>query len=956
MADNVKDLFKQALKLTSDGKLEKAIEAYQAILKKTPKDTRVLNNLGDLYLRKKLYKEAAGIFGDLAKLYEDDGYTLRAIAICQKVLKIDPEMASIKARMAELYAKQGLVAEARIQYLDLASFLEKKGQVKEALEIFRKLADLDPGNLSVRAKLGNMFHKEGMNQKAVLEWIKAAEGYLKTSHAGEARELLEKAIEAEPDNTQARLLLAGEEIRGDRNDRAIELLEPVVAAGAAELDTLKVYAAALLKKQRYAEAAEVLKKATEKEPNSLPIRENLGLALLKSGQYQPAAEVLYKIIAAHLRENRWERAEKLALELKQANAEDAQVLQKLVDIYTHNGDRTSLITAYRNLADLHERRGLKKNVLGIYEKLQEMEPTEAQWRRKINELSAPESASAKVIESPPEPGLAGTVEDEALEEDLGVLMATGEDLEEEIIVEADQEQPSPAADPIAQAQNDLKRGMFKEAEIRLQRLLMQGSSLPALRMLKELYRLQGRNKAYIDTCQDIIAFIEKSGRKQECIQEYQDILLVDQKNQAAKEALADLVVEFGVENPPAEEPEVTAALEAPTEEEAAGVVEIAEEELVEAQEYDLSTLAGTLEAPAEVVSGPAAPPPVTQPVEAPPPPAVRMVEPPPRSAPVPVAPPPAAAAAGELDELIAEADFYAQQGLHEEAEKLYRTILTRDPGRFDVASKLDEVSTLVTGGAAEERGLQLGDQDLLDFEKSLEAGLRPPKPEVKFSVSREAGEIKPVAKADFQDFISDLKGEIEEPAATSASTSLGDESLQEIFSEFQQGIRQNLSAEDFETHYNLGIAYKEMGLAEEAISEFELAAKSPDFYIDAASMIALIRKDQARWPEAIQAVENALAKIPAGDEARKGLLWELAGIHEEMGEKQRAVDIYLSVYEMDESYRAIGEKLKELGVSPQERKPQAWEEPKDEEPQQEKEREKTSGHSPGKKSSRVSYI
>ena len=53
----------------------------------------------------------------------------------------------------------------------------------------------------------------------------------------------------------------------------------------------------------------------------------------------------------------------------------------------------------------------------------------------------------------------------------------------------------------------------------------------------------------------------------------------------------------------------------------------------------------------------------------------------------------------------------------------------------------------------------------------------------------------------------------------------GEASLEEIFREFKKGVEQQLSAEDYETHYNLGIAYKEMGLVDEAIGEFQLASK-----------------------------------------------------------------------------------------------------------------------------------
>ncbi len=1009
MAD-VKDLFKQALKLTQEGKLDKAIESYQAIVKKTPKDTRVLNNLGDLYLRKKMTDEAGNIFSALAQLYEDDGYTLRAIAICQKVLKLNAEAAKVRHKMAELYARQGLVAEAKNQYLELANHYDKKGQVRDALEIFRKLADLDPQNLSVRAKLGNMFQKEGMPQKATAEWIKAAEGYLKGGQASDAVELLVRAVAAEPGNLRARVLLAGEEIKKDRTEKVLELLRRAVEDGSADLEALKLYAAALLKTQLYAEAVEILRKALEKDPASLPIKENLGLALLKSGHYQAASEDLLKVISQHAKEGKWDRAEKLSRELKQVNPEDAQVLQKLVDIYTHTGDRISLKGCYRDLAALYEKRGLKKNVLGIYEKLAEIDPEGAEWREKIRELKgAPEGRPAEASRREPPRPAAPVVEkgaEELPEEDLGLMAASGEEvLEMEVSLEM-----ATAATPMEAVERLLANGLFKEAASRLLEMIKRKPTVETYRVLKKAYLLDGMIKSYIGCCFSLAGILMGEGKKKETIREYQDILRADKSNQKAKEALADLVLEIGLDLGVEEAPVEEAVAPEKVEEE----FQIPEVELEEAGDVDLESLAGEiaieLEAPpaaapprAKPTAPPAAPkaapgppaaaqaPPAAAPpkVEAPvpaappqakpaapaPPPTVPKAAPvaaaqaPPAAAPPkveaapvatpprvrPPAPPPfakeAPLAAEDVDEQVAEADFYRQQGLYTEAEKAYKQILTSHPERLDVASRLGEIADQAKGDEEETPQFTMGDEDLEDFERSMDLGLPQPKQEMKFSVAADTGKQKAVDRTlDFDDFVSGLREEVEESARPPAPKK-EEESFREIFQEFQKGVREQLSQEDFETHYNLGIAYKEMGLLDEAVSEFELSVKSPKHYIDSVSMIALCHKDRGEMDEAVSVISRALDQLAPDDEGRKGLLWAMGGVLEEMGEKQRAVDTYLAVYEMDEAYRDIKDKLKDLGAlrnretkkpSGPERKPEG----KPETPAQE----------PRKKSTRVSYI
>ena len=71
------------------------------------------------------------------------------------------------------------------------------------------------------------------------------------------------------------------------------------------------------------------------------------------------------------------------------------------------------------------------------------------------------------------------------------------------------------------------------------------------------------------------------------------------------------------------------------------------------------------------------------------------------------------------------------------------------------------------------------------------------------------------------------------------STELGDAGLADIFKEFKKGVDKQLGKEDYDTRYNLGIAYKEMGLIDEAIAEFQLAAKDEARVLECSSMLGI---------------------------------------------------------------------------------------------------------------------
>ena len=92
----------------------------------------------------------------------------------------------------------------------------------------------------------------------------------------------------------------------------------------------------------------------------------------------------------------------------------------------------------------------------------------------------------------------------------------------------------------------------------------------------------------------------------------------------------------------------------------------------------------------------------------------------------------------------------------------------------------------------------------------------------------------------FIDLAKELEAELaEEEAMVEEATGRGKEEaiLEEVFREFQKGVQEQLSEEDSDTHFNLGIAYKEMGLLPEAIREFQVASRDPGLFVECCSIV-----------------------------------------------------------------------------------------------------------------------
>lgn len=158
--------------------------------------------------------------------------------------------------------------------------------------------------------------------------------------------------------------------------------------------------------------------------------------------------------------------------------------------------------------------------------------------------------------------------------------------------------------------------------------------------------------------------------------------------------------------------------------------------------------------------------------------------------------------------------------------------------------------------------------------------------------------------------------------ALSASPADGkgiDAGLAEIFEEFRLAAEDEpVANEDFETHYNMGTAYKEMDLLDEAIQEFQTAASltiagdGTSHYLQCCNMLGHCFMQKALPRAAVLWFKKGLDAPGQGEEEYKALRYELGAAYEQMGDLNRARDLYTEVYGTDVSYRGVGEKLRDL--------------------------------------------
>jgi tetratricopeptide (TPR) repeat protein len=157
-----------------------------------------------------------------------------------------------------------------------------------------------------------------------------------------------------------------------------------------------------------------------------------------------------------------------------------------------------------------------------------------------------------------------------------------------------------------------------------------------------------------------------------------------------------------------------------------------------------------------------------------------------------------------------------------------------------------------------------------------------------------------------------LEQELVEEQEEVVTLSEEEQSLEDIFREFKKGVEQQLDSEDYDTHYNLGIAYKEMGLIDEAIGEFQLASKDPKRAIECCSMLGLCFLEKGMPQLAIKWYRKGLESPEIGDEEHLGLLYDLGSAYLEVGDTGNAQKAFMEIYGINSNYRDIIGRIKQL--------------------------------------------
>lgn len=929
MAVRREQVIRTAEKYVSKGRIDSAIKEYRKVLDKHPNDVNTLNRLGDLYARVQRYDEAVKLFERIAGGYTDDGFFVKAIAIYKKIIKLDPTRLEIYERLADLYHKQGLINEARTQYQVLADYYTKHDNPTSAIKVYREMAELEPDNLSHHAKLAELYADQKLVDKAMAEYATIAELMIEHGHPDEATQVYKKAL--------------------DVDDSDIEFISDA--------------AMALKDAGHIAEAARFLTIAVERNPEARGVAQKVGMEKPPEAQAAPEPEAAATAEAPAAEETATEEALEPPPPADAAAAEESKV-ELVLDL-----DDTDIDAAASPEAEAEELPSDAPEAVKAAEPDTAAPDAAAPEAGEEIELDLEEAfvldlededPSPSQVQPPPDmmdgrPARAFQPEEEAEEpvEELPLEEAPAEEALEAAVEEAPAEdveqappweatpvqelspaQESPAQESPAPAGRVDESGVYPPPVDSEERVEVDPELLE--RTVSDLEpEVVQRDEDELVSEAEVLA---KYNMTDKAIERLRQALSMDPHHMEAHEVLVKIHLEEGEHE---EIPRLATRMARAAE--AVGDTDRWPRTRQRLEKAGFRFDEEASEAP------PAPPPRTTEKVSS-----EQRVN-------------------RLLEDLLGEplprrkkrkkpTEVAAPEPLLDEAAPIIEEPPLPDPDDITLHGIFDEVKVEeALPGEPEEGTATAEPQQAPPFEDvtetpavepaSIEAPRAdtepseiPPSPvepapelsaagvesEAPGSGELEDGtswldevEAEPAAVADAdvfrdEDDFFDLAGELEHELSKEEALDPGgmvqpqEQTLEEIVEGFKQGVAENLSPEDYDTHFNLGIAYREMGLLDEAIGEFQVASKSREHLVECCSMLGLSFLEKGLPELAIKWYRQGLETPDLTEEETLGLLYDMGNLYLDMEDREAAHKTFVEIYGINSNYRDVVAKLEEL--------------------------------------------
>ena len=379
-------ILKNIQKHLSTGKTRHAIDEALKGLKEMPNDCNLMLLLGDLYLKINNEVQAIKFLQKASEQYCADGFLLKGIAIYKRILRISPGLIEVRLKLADLYARQGMLAEARFEILAAAEEFEKMGKTREIIKLYHKLLEIDPQNLEVRSELASLYHREGMASEATSLYLAISKQYLQRNNPEQALPFLIKAKELNPQNAAVQWKTLWAYLELNDIDHARKSLQDFINTAVADLEILGLIIKTHTNAASMARMHGLINKTLETTECKEPYFILKGELYLHSGDMESAFRQFE--IAIHEQREHPDVRKSSALLRRILNLDSSffPAWKKLIDLYESENKQDELSSAYESLVDAYLKRGMYQEAEEWLLLLQDSQPGNNSYAQKLSSL------------------------------------------------------------------------------------------------------------------------------------------------------------------------------------------------------------------------------------------------------------------------------------------------------------------------------------------------------------------------------------------------------------------------------------------------------------------------------------------------------------------------------------------------------------------------------------------
>ena len=213
-----------AQRYAQKGQYDKALKEYQKHLQGDPEDTNTRLKVGDIFLKLNDPQSAIEAYSQVAQQFSRSGFDAKAVAIYKQVLKVDAECLDARIKLGEHFQRMGLTTEALRELQEAVAICQKKGLKRDGFNLLKRVAELDPDNVPNRLSLADLLAREGLRDEAREEFSKL----LDKAEADGAADLIvrvaEQMLACCPDSERALIAYANAKVKvGQAKDAVAKL-------------------------------------------------------------------------------------------------------------------------------------------------------------------------------------------------------------------------------------------------------------------------------------------------------------------------------------------------------------------------------------------------------------------------------------------------------------------------------------------------------------------------------------------------------------------------------------------------------------------------------------------------------------------------------------------------------------------------------------------------------------